>query len=170
MSVSLSLSRLWKKYNTAVLLSFWALGSALGTVVACRISQEAASAVRNAVSQPVSISGVLVVDVLPFLICGLAIVFAELWLIPFIACAKAFGFAFNACAITVAFGSSGWLIRCLLLFSDMLLIPALCVFCLRYSKRNLVRMRREIHAWAVLVALVGCLDFCVVSPFLARLF
>lgn len=165
-----SLYQKWKKYSTALLLIFWVTGSVLGFFFARADRDELVPLVRLVVSRPVSISGILVVDVLPFLVCTLAVFSSEFWLIPVFGGMKSFAFSYNACAVSMAFGRSGWLIRWLLMFSDMLLIPALCVFCVRYLSDNRPQLRREWYIWFLFAIVIGCLDYRFVSSFLASLF
>ena len=156
------------KHRTGVLLACWVMGSGSGLWLATQF--DGAALMEAVVCRPMSTDGILVVAVLPFLICSLAVQCSELWILPVYGGAKACAFCYNACAVSVTFGDCGWLIRCLLLFSDLFVIPGLCVFCLRYISGGKALLRREWYIWFLLAVLVGSLDYFVVSPFLVGLF
>lgn len=170
MHISSFSSQYWKKFGTSILLIFWVLGSALGFLFGMAGNTDYSTVIRNAVLQPQSLSGILVVALLPFLIGTLAVSCSEFWVLPVLGGIKAFAFSFIACIVSVTFGQSSWLIYVLLLFSDMLLVPVFCVFCLRYISGNQALLRREWCIWFLVAILVGCLDYCFISPFLVSLF
>lgn len=170
MGICISLFGQRKKCRIVPLLLIWAISSVLGVFFAYSTRNELIPMIRYSVTQPVSLSGTLVVGVLPLFIGFMAVLCSEHWLLPVIGAWKAFAFSYSACGISLAYGAAGWLIRGLLLFSDALLIPALCVFCIRYGSGNRAQLKLEWYAWLLLVAVVGCLDYLVVSPFLVSLF
>ncbi len=163
-------SQYWKKFGTAVLLIFWVFGSVLGVLFVMSGNTVYPTVIRNAVLQPQSLSGILVAALLPFLIGTLAVSCSEFWVLPVLGGIKAFAFSYVTFTVSVIFGQSSWLIYVLLLFSDMLLVPVFCVFCLRYVSGDQVLLRREVYIWFLVAILVGCLDYCFISPFLVSLF
>lgn len=159
-----------RKCASGVLLTAWAIGSVLGTALAQCWAADLVPLIFNAVRQRVSVSGMLTADVLPFLLGALAVRSSERWLLPLLGCWKGFAFCFNVCGVAMAFGDAGWLIRCLLLFSDCLLVPALCVFFLRHISDSRILTRWESCAWPMAALAVGIVDYFCVSPFLMGLF
>lgn len=159
----------FRRHCTVVLLSFWILGSISGIILAVSLNADIRLLVYNAVSQPLLPADLLLV-LFPFLIGTLAVYSSETWMLPVLGFLKVFAFSFVSCTISMVFGDSGWLIRFLLLFSDIFLVPACCVFCLRYFTGNHGLIRREWFIWFLIALIVGCIDFFVVSPFLLTLF
>ena len=117
----------------------------------------------------VSIFGLLSAILLPLLFSAFAVYIGQRWLIFLIAFVKAFLFAFLGIGIMNAFGSAGWLVRWLLMFSDSFTLPLLWWFWLRaFSDRRTTSLR-----FAALIAaaaiIIGSFDYTVVSPFAAML-
>ena len=123
---------------------------------------------RRAVSCPVSIVG-LVVVLLPFLFSAFAVYLSKTWLFLPFCFLKAFQFAYVAGSVSMAFGSAGWLIRLLLLFSDGCTIPVLLWIWLRWIGRGGRKALQQIAACTILGAMVWAVDYFVVSPFLGML-
>lgn len=169
MSISALWSRFWSRYCTVFLLLIWIAGSASGILFALMIHADVRPMLYDAISQPLSLIDILVVDLLPFLICTLAVSCSEIWVLPVVSFLKASAFSFTACAISMAFGESGWLIRFLLLFSNTLLLPVFCLYCQRYIRGNKASAFCERFIWFLIAAAIGCLDYFLVSPFLAEL-
>lgn len=124
---------------------------------------------RGAASGSVSIAGLLGITTLPFLISAFAVSFSMAWLIFPVCFCKAFAFSFVSLGVLQAFGSAGWLVRLLLLFSDCAGMPLLYGFWLRHLPGG-----RPVGVWetAFLLAacvLLGSVDYRIISPFLAGL-
>ena len=164
----LNLSFLRCKPTRRVLASFWAAGLLLGALAAISADDLLASTMRTAVSGGMSISGLLSALLLPLLFSAFAVYVSKPLLLP-VVFLKAFLFAYTGAGILAAFGSAGWLIACLLMFSDALMLPLLWCFWLRsvsQPRRELLRSGAFCLAGA---ALIGCFDYCLVAPFLASL-
>lgn len=123
---------------------------------------------RAAVFGCVSIPGLLSATLLPFLFSAFAVyISCQKLLIPIAFC-KAFVFAFVGTGILGAFGSAGWLVRLLLMFSDVASLPLLWW----YWQKSLSGSGRFVRNTAIAAGfalLIGSVDYCVVSPFLANL-
>lgn len=159
-----------RSYRKALLIMCWLAGSASGILFSHSASADAIPFITGAVCQPITLCGALVVGFVPFLISALAVFSCELWVLPLVGGMKGFGYCFVICAISMAFGDSGWLIRCMLLFSDTVLVPLLCLFDFRYFVGGTNRFPREWFIWFLVVAVVVSLDYFVVSPFFVGLF
>lgn len=81
----------------------------------------------------------------------------------------AFRFAFSAVGMLLTFGPCGWLIQFLYLWPDYLLIPWLYILWLRILS-NQGNQNRYFAICFFLAIIVGMLQFCIISPFLCRLF
>lgn len=68
-----------------------------------------------------------------------------------------------------AYGSAGWLVRWLLMFSDILTLPLLCLFWLRAFSHERSQSLCFAAAVGVIAVFIGSLDYTVVSPFAAML-
>jgi hypothetical protein len=124
---------------------------------------------RMAPSSHVTIVGLAVSLLLPFLSIAFAIYMDKpLWIYPICSC-KAFGFAYNGFGISAAFGSGGWLVRSLFLFSDILTLPAFCWLALSHIYGRTTNWKRDIAISLGICIGAGCLDIWFISPFLAHI-
>lgn len=157
-----------RKFRTVFLAFCWCMGLLLGAFLAQHAGEVHLSLMRRAVSCPVSIVGLFAV-LLPFLFTAFAVVISNCWLYYPIAFFKAFLFSYHACVVSAAFGSAGWLVRYLFLFTDACTIPILLwLWILGTGNHNSGLLRRTVICTLLSVA-VGMIDFCFVSPFLAML-
>lgn len=151
-----------------ILACAWFLGLFSGVLFSMSASDSLGSTMRAAAGGCVSISGLLSAILLPLLFSAFAVyIFKPTLLIP-IAFLKAFVFAFLGVGILGAYGSAGWLIRLLLMFSDILMLPLLWWYWLRAFSGPKRRVF-DTSVAAVYALLVGSIDYCVISPFLANL-
>ena len=164
------LKRSWHRYSVWLLHSFWILGFATGIFLAVSCQNILVPMMRGIVTARVSISGLLVVALLPFLLSCYAISLSDFWLLLFIGAAKAFGFGFCACGVSLAFGNSSWLIRILLLFTDCFAVPLLYLFSLRHISGRASRAQRDMAIVLSIMAITSLVDYIWISPFLAALF
>ena len=122
---------------------------------------------RMAVRRPVSIVGSVVSFVVPYIAFFFAIVHSKRWLVYLICALQMFRFSSVGWAIQKSFGSAVWLIRFLMQFTDLLMIPTMIFFSLKFLVGTI--SRRHLMLFLVITALVGMIDFCMISPFLANL-
>ena len=158
-----------RKYNPVFLALSWCIGLICGIQAARTASDTLIPLIREAVGRPVSIPGLLSVNVLPFLLSAYAVSSSEPWLLLIISSAKAFIFSFCAYGVRLAFGQSSWLVRFLFLFSDSCLIPILLLFWLRHIGKNTPVRRLELFACLAAAVNVGIVDYRFISPFLVTL-
>lgn len=124
---------------------------------------------RAAANGRVSITGLLSAFLLPLLFSAFAVYISQPWLLVPVAFGKAFSFSYLAFGVTLAFGSAGWLVRSLLMFSDCLTLPLLWWFwlcCIRASDRDALR---SFLVTCTAALMIGCLDYGAVSPLLRNL-
>lgn len=167
--LNLKLPNFGRKVSLTILAVVWLLGLLLGTVISICAGDSLVSLMRMAVSGRVSISGLLSAMVLPFLLSALAVYIQKPVLLVLIAFGKAFLVSYLGLGAMAAYGSAGWLVRWLLMFSDCCSLPLLWLYWLRLlsGKRRFASI--ETAALMIAVVLIGSLDYCVVSPFLAVL-
>lgn len=165
----LNLSFLRCRTLRTVLALLWIVGLLLGAVVSLSADTLLSSTMRSALHSGMSIFGLLAALLLPFLITALAVFISQPSLLLPVAFLKAFLFSFTGTGLLTAFGTSAWLLRCLLMFSDTLVLPLLWWLWLRLLSDD-----RNTALYSCLFAvagtvLIGCFDFALVSPFLVSL-
>lgn len=125
------------------------------------------SLMRGAALSPVSIVGLGAVMILPFLLSAFAVIIDHPGLLIPLAFCKAFLFAACAASVDHSFGDSGWLIRALLMFSDLCSLPVLFWLWTSCFTRGKDHYFRIITISFVLIILIGSVDFLIIAPFLA---
>jgi len=152
-----------------VILAFvWVSGLFLGLGTALFADPSFLGLLHKAPVCPVSFGGCFIGLLLPLLFTALSTAVSCHWLLIPLAFARAFLWSALSCGIVLAYGSGGWLVAVLFLFSHCLCNSALLWVWLRlFMSKGITR----IHHFAVLaVFLFVCfLDFWHISPFLANL-
>ena len=157
-----------RKVSTIILAFCWCAGLLTGCFLANHAGNIHSSMMRRAVSCPVSIAS-LVVLLLPFLFSAFAVYVSQYWLLVPIVFWKAMSFSRVACWITAAYGSAGWLMRFLLMFTDLFTLPLLVLFWLRYGGKGRRLTALSALAYCAAAVSIGSVDFWIISPFLAGL-
>lgn len=154
-----------------ILLAFsWIAGMFFGLNESVPDTAVTVSLMHTVVRSSVSIVGLIAVLVFPLIISALAVFLsAPLVFLP-LAFFKAFGYTVCSILIVSAFGSAGWLIRGLLLFSDTCMSIALLWFWFRNIEGKRLSSKKDLAVCAIFALLVGCIDYFVVSPFLGMLY
>lgn len=159
----------WRcKKQIFLLACAYLIGLISGVLFSMSASGALYSTMRTAVSGRVSVFGLLSAILLPLLFSALAVYISKAWLLIPIAFCKAFLFAFLGIGIMASYGSAGWLIRILLMFSDILTMPLLWWYWLKALSGAHTRVWHAAAA-AAPALLIGSIDYCVISPFLANL-
>ena len=167
--LKLDLPYLWRKFSVWLLALSWVSGLLLGALAANASKDILTPLIYGSVLCDASILGLLCASLLPFLLSAFAVFLSEPWLLLIISTFKAFSFSFCASGVSLAFGQSSWLVRFLFLFSDLCLVPVLCIYWLRHiSGRHTVR-QWELPACLCAAAVVSCIDYCFIAPFLVSL-
>lgn len=166
--ISLDPSARSRNFGSISLAFFWTLGLILGTFTPLAASDSVLFLMKSALLAPVSILVLLSTVLLPFLCVAIAVsVSAPEWLLCICFC-KAFCFSAISVLVFSAFGSAGWLIRCLLLFSDMATAPLLYSFCRRHLSCT-SRLNRYDFSTAISAVGFCLLDWAYISPFLSEI-
>ena len=157
----------WYRKASIPLLAFlWCAGLLLGVLSSLNAGDQTLSLMRTLPQGGVSIVSLLGSQLIPFLISAYAVNIHLHWLLFPVAFLKAFTFSRCAALITIAFHSAGWLLRLLLMFSDLILCPVLLLFWIRFIRGDRRLKRNEAIAFGAAVVICVYLDQTFVSPFL----
>lgn len=155
------------KDGTMLLAFVWSTGLTCGAIFADSFDLYFASQIHHIVDDPVSMGSLLSSLFLPFLLSALATLQCRP-LLFFISFFKAFSYGACFHGVTLAFPHCGWLIRCLLLFSDNCALPVLYIYWIRHVSRDPSCLRREfLYCFCYLLS-IAVMDVYWVSPFLVR--
>ena len=157
-----------RKWDKLILALSWAMGLILG----CFVFRHAGSGLTVQIpmtvgSQP-SIFGLLVTALLPLLFAGFAVYIGAPGLLWGICFCKAFLFMYVSCGVLEVYKSAGWLIRWMLMFTDL----GCCVLMYCYCRRHISGIRGfsigEFTACTAALSLIAGADHSVISPLLRR--
>ena len=112
----------------------------------------------------VSIVSLICLNFSPFLLSALAVFLSVPNLLLPISFGRGFLYAFVSMGVASWFGSAGWLVRFLLLFSDTLSMPLLYCFWQRHISCDRPLDLWEVFLYFSLVSLIECAYFQVISP------
>lgn len=154
-------------FDSRLYLSGCILGLLLGILFAFWAGDSVTSLMRGSIYASVSIVDLLAISLLPLLLSALTVLVSEPAFLCLIHFAKALSYGFCACAVSLAFGDAGWLVRLLLLFSDSMMFPALILFGLLSLKDSVFALKRT--GWFVAYATaVAVIDYCYIYPMLLK--
>ncbi len=117
----------------------------------------------------VSIAGAFAAALLPFLIAAFAAFLSMPYLVFPVCFCKAFLYGACSWGVWVNYGGAAWLVGGLLQFGNLCLIPLLCWYSLRVAADAVRSLGRDFQVCCLAAAVVGIVDYCIVSPFLAML-
>lgn len=166
---SLDFTALWCKLWPFILACALFVGLLLGSAVYLSAEPEVFSWMRGAADCSVSIVSLLRVAVFPLLVAALAVAIGQNRFLALLVPCKAFAFSVSSLGLMSAWGQAGWMMRFLLMFSDICSLWLLVLFALRYGSGQ-----RRLTALAFLGFLAGaCLivavDVRCILPILASL-
>ena len=160
----------WQRKHDHFFLAFcWCLGLLCGIFLFRRLEPSGFPLMRSAIAGSVSIVGLICVGFLPFLFTAFAVYISEPWLLFLVCFAKACLFSFVSAGIYESIGSSGWLIRLLMMFSDSICVLLLYFSWLRLLSGHRVYCFADMFVCFSATVLVCSVDYCIIAPFLARL-
>ena len=117
----------------------------------------------------VSIVGAAVAAFLPFLLSAFVIYIQKPSLVLIICFLKGIVYGFCSYGICVSFESCGWLLRCILLFSDICMLPALLWFWLNNLQGTTRLFRQNCNFMVLYGSFVCFIDYYFISAYLARM-
>lgn len=157
--------RFFQHRFSCFLLSFcWLLGLTLGSVF--MIHSISLSWMRRIFFDPVSIVGCVFSCAFPFLITAFVVMISAPWILFFCSLVKGFVFASVSLYLIYLYSDAGWLVRFLLMFSEVFSIPALYM-CWR---RSLISKRRSAAfvclGWFSFSAFLNAMELYYIHPLL----
>lgn len=163
-------SRFYSDYDpsTFLLAFFWFAGLILGAWMAQYADESLLSLMRLAVCGRVSIVGLLICSILPFLFIALAIYTSGPKLVFPLCFFHAFSFTYTAFCVFRCFGSAGWLVHLLFRFSAICLLPFYWWFAYRQCRERGECLRNFMLCCTASVFVCG-LDYFVICPLLGSL-
>lgn len=147
----------------------WLCGLAGGVFIATGLDHTHFLLMRPSNLYGLSIFRQLAAVYLPFLFAAYAVSIDNPKLLLVLCFVKAFAFSFCGCLVFNAYGTAGWLVRLLLLFTDVFTIPVLIWYCLRHIDSQIYSAKRDLIICILLITIVVCFDYFVISPFTAEL-
>lgn len=159
----------WRKGCTAFLAMCWLLGLLSGAVLSGMADPAFSSMMHAAAASRVSIVRLLTVTVLPFLCSAFAVYLSRPWLLLPMAYCKGLTVSCAAFGLMTAFGSAGWLLRGLTMFSSLCTAPVLVFYWLRHISGER-RFSGTLLLFSLAAVFLVCgIDFCYIAPILAKL-
>lgn len=156
-------------YRVVILAIFWLLGIALGYMFATFVAQNAQFIFRSYIENQTSVLRLWVVHFFPFICAVFAHRFSLFYIFYLLNFVKAVSYSFCNFCVIFAFGSAGWLVRILFLFTDAFSSLLLFYFSLGCLCNRSIR-KTEYLIIFFSVAVVCIIDGLTVSPFLSSLF
>ena len=156
------------KCTLTALACSWLFGSCFG-LWAAKSTVMDLSALNAALQNEASVS-IFAVMLFPFVVSILLVYMRQSWLLTVIALFKSFSFVYVSRILMKDFGSAGWLVQLLIMFSDCASLPLLWwLWCrLLYLKKRETLFSLSIPP--VLAAIsIGIMDDRFISPILSAL-
>ena len=155
--------------HTVILLACWCVFLFFGIYTAHRVNTTYSSMMHAFINSRMSIVSLTCVAFLPFLYSMVAFRLNQFYLLIPVVCIKAYAFGFICSLICVLFGTAGWLMRLLLVFTDsILVIPLLCYWCVNTLSSGKTRYS-EIWSYIFLLLISVSIEYSFISPILAKL-
>lgn len=156
-----------RKYATSILAFSWTSGLAIGL---CAMAADPfGPAFYQAVSISPSFFSIISILLLPIALSMAAVFAGHRWLLFPLAFLKALTFAYVGWSVLSTFGSAGWLIRLLLMFSDCASVPLLLWYWSKALDSEFDALIPTTVSALLTVLGIGIVDYGVISPFLANL-
>ena len=159
----LRFSSVWRKYAIPYLACSWIAGLIFGLWVV-GFADFNLPVLNDSSSCYTSIS-IISVAFIPVLMSVLAVYAEKSWLLLVICFLKAFSFAYVSYFVTRTYGSAGWLIQLLVMFSDCISLPFLWWFWCRLLTSTQKISFSTVFPGTLGAIAIGVLDFKVISPF-----
>lgn len=158
-----------RKYSIFILAFIWCFGIIIGVGSYLSAGDSFVSLMRMAAGRNVSIVNLLISSMLPFLFSAFAVYLHSMQLLAVLCFLKAWLFGFVSCGVLTAFGSAGWLVWLMLMFSDIFcLIPLWWYWISQFRSANRVHGTRLAGCLSAVLLIVS-LDYSFISPFLVNL-
>lgn len=158
-----------RKMEMFFLALFACCGAVLGVIVSFSSEPYISLMMRMAASSRVSIFGLMLSAIIPFLVTVVAYCFSKPSLFFPISFFKAFSYTLAMCSVRTAFFQAGWLVCMLLLFSDTAAILLLYWYWIRNIHGFRDSALTEMLFCIAVTLIVAVIDYIWVFPFLMAL-
>ena len=150
-----------------VLLAFtWLAGFLSGLLFSLQPGMDAVIS-RFSMITRLTIPGLMCILLFPLALSCIAVFKPQIFYLLSFLKALCFGYC-SGCVLLMCVGA-GWLVKFMLLFSDMLYHPCLFWFWIQHADGNREHLREHIVICLCIAIFIGLLDYFLVSPFLAML-
>lgn len=156
----------FRKYSRFFLALSWLLGLGFGVYVFRYIGSDFASQMPLAAIRQPSIFGLLTSATVPFLFSAFAVYISAPGLLVGTCFCKAFMLAYVSCGVSFAFGSAGWLVIRLLLFTDITCTVFLYLYWLRHISGARTFSPLRFSGYLTAVILTVWVDIMWIAPLL----
>ena len=158
-----------RKYYMILLAFIWFIGLCCGIVLYNLMQISSFPMMRGVERYSVSIVSLLSVSLLPFLFSLLFVYIGSFPLLVLLCYIKGCLFSFVSLGIWFAYGEAGWLIRLLVMFSDLGCLTPLWWCWIHCTELDPKAAFPPICRALIIAAGIVSFDFYCVSPILARL-
>ena len=153
-----------------ILLAFiWVIGLHCGVSLFHFIQASPFPLMHGVNVSSVSIVSLLSVSLLPFLFSFFSVYIRSFPFLVLLCYIKGCLFAFVSMGIWISFDSAGWLIRLLVMFSDLYCLIPLWWFWIRCTEEDTFFNWFSVSSVVTAVICIVCLDFYCISPLLMRI-
>ena len=162
-----SISRV--QFLSIILALFWLAGVSAGCFISRINPLIFDSMMRSACKSGVSIVWLTLMTLVPLFVVSAAVYFRLRFLIYPLCAIRAFCFSVCCTGVYITFGSAGWLVSGLLLFSSIMTIPVFIWYCLQCLKDSNNCIRWNFLICLAVMILTTLVNYFCVSPFLRAL-
>lgn len=153
-----------------LLISTWVVGSIVGFLIYNQAGSNYSSLMHGASISAVSIVGLLLSILLPFLLTAFAVFFSCPAIVYFVCLLKAISYGLCSLSVYGLYGRAGWLAQLLIMFTEncttlSLWVSWLCFLAYRSDKKPYY-----FGVCFIISAVCGIMDLLVFSPFTASVF
>ena len=160
--------RHWQQYHFWLYILLPTLGWLIGLFLGCQMFQLSDSSfyvlIRSALMQPISLSGLVVSAIIPFVLSASAVYFHEPLMLALFFLIHSAGLSWIGAGILGCFGSAGWLFFWLMLFSQCT-AGILELWCWLHSRAGKRFCFVPIAISATLLLLAAVFEYYILSPF-----
>lgn len=154
----------WSKWSRAILAFTWFLGLLSGLGLFLSSGESFCWLIHQAVRAKTSFAMLCGTLLLPFLFSVIAVYLSKPLFLLIVCFFKAALLMFVSSGVYYFYGSAGWLVRILLMFSSISFAPVLYLFWHRYvSGHNVFIFRNSVGFLLLAFVLVG-IDYSIIIP------
>ena len=161
--------RQFRKRHLFLLAFIWLTGLLCGVGLSGLAGDSYFSLMRSASTCPVSIVSLLSISLLPFLLSGFYVYLHSFGFLAGLCFIKGCLFAFVSMGLFLSYDSAGWLLRLLMMFSDLCCLVPLWRCWVQLLFRSDRGSLKPVFLGSLLAAGIVSLDYLYVLPLLAKL-